>query len=62
MGPQNSPQTKGDLAGEHWLLSGVGTVPEDSLRGQKPLLSAWKGGVQSAEAPIPCPHQQASQL
>lgn len=44
MGPQNSPQTKGDLAGEHWLLSGVGTVPEDSLRGQKPLLSAWKGG------------------
>lgn len=44
MGPLNSPPSKGDLAGGHWLLSGVGTVPEDSLRGQKPLLSAWKWG------------------
>ena len=44
MGPLNSPRSKGELAGVRWLLRGVGAVPKDSLRGQKPLLSAWKWG------------------
>lgn len=54
--PQHTPQ-QGPGWGTQWAAQWGGAVPEDSLPGQKPLLSAWGGG-RSAEASVPCPRLQ----